>query len=202
MKPFPIATPGGGGLNVSLHLILMTLAIIAGFFLMFRELRRMEMDLHDSISRTTASVASAVAASAVAVAAGKASSTPPTHPVYRFDNVVFPPTDLPTIVPTCLLTEVLPPVPEEPVDMPTSPPPPPPHVAESGGAAAEAEAEAQTEPPPPPQVSDDDALQGLSEDQLMARPASELREYLRRREASTAGNKAELAKRIMSEKKV
>ena len=189
MKPFP-TSGGGGGLNVSLHLILLTLAIIAGFFVMFRELRRVEMDLHDNIARSTAPFASSAAAAAAA-----SSKWQTAMPVFRFDNVPIPP---PHAQQACNVgqyfdmndVDPLPPVPEESAEV---------VVVEKENTVVEKPADdvvvEKTE-------NDHDALSGLSDNQLMARPAAELREHLRRRDASTTGNKQELVMRIIAEKKL
>lgn len=159
MKPFPASPSGSAGLNVSLHLILLSLAIIAGFFLIFRELRRVEVDLHDAISR------------AQAASASQPLPLPLPSPVFRFN---------PPFVPT--VTE-LPPVPEEQEERLSDAPPEP---AEPAEPAAE------------PAAVQEDELETLSEDLLMARPAAVLREYLRKRDAGVQGNKQELVKRILA----
>jgi len=187
MKPFPTAPLGGSsGLNVSLHLILLSLALIAGFFLIFRELRRVEVDLHDAIARVQV-------------------PPPQPHPqpqpaVFRF-NPPFVPLTVPDVV-------VLPPVPEEEDPDPeesTRPelgPGPGPGPEPTAEAEAEAEAKAEPEPGPEPELEPtpepEDDLAGLSEDQIMARPAAVLREVLRKRDAPVQGNKQELVKRILA----
>lgn len=165
MKPFP-GTGGATGLNVSLHLILLSLALIAGFFLIFRELRRVEFDLHDALSQHAAASSAAITAAANQ------------NQVFRFSPAFVP--TLPTTIPPTAVD--LSPVPE---------------------AEAEDEDEAEQEqldrlPSDSDKVEEEaDQLATLPDETLMTRPASELREYLRKRDASVHGNKQDLVKRIV-----
>ena len=51
MKPFlPGAAAASGALNTSMHLVLLTLALVASVFFLYRELRRAEYDILEAVA--------------------------------------------------------------------------------------------------------------------------------------------------------
>lgn len=206
MKPFPptIAAAAGvrggaSGLNISLHLILLSLALIAGFYLIFRELRRVEYDLHDAITRSAHSSAPPAPFhfDQGINLSQQQQARPQSSGVVLYDVVVEDDKNA-TAAPIINVPASLPPVKEE--DELAA-------VAIVAGEANEAVGANGANGAASDSDSDEDGdenvnLASLTEDELVARPATALRDYLRRHDASTTGNKHELAKRILAEKKV
>ena len=180
MKPFPSVAGGGSALNVSLHLILLSLALIAGFYLIFRELRRVEFDLHDAIQRNAATTMNTISTISTILR--------PASPSFRFDGgvVLAPPV-------AAISANIV----DAPALLTPTPTPTPTHAPEVVDALPAVQEEEDDDAEGGGDPTDDD-MSSLSEDQLTAKPASALRDFLKRRDLSAAGNKHELAKRILA----